>query len=254
MEERAAIEQERAKLIDKLFACCELVVYECIVDALTYDVELHDEFVTHADDLSKLPYDVIGFYIDEHQQRQHLIGSVTTLEPGHSSQCQHSDQDEVRRVCSMLYDGINMVFASVVGAFHKTSRHKINGLTLKFDNESMAFKPYFINFKLHQFNQAKRQVDRCAKMLLNLALLDRDKVQAEHDKHRAELDMLTLEEIDECEFYVTELNLKNNANWIYIVVEEKTNIDIDLCLSRCLPVAADADKPAMIDLLSSNKA
>jgi hypothetical protein len=246
MEDRAAAETERLRLVEKLFACTESVIRECIADVKP---DIAAVILTE----HEAP-DVIGFYIDS-KPRVHMVARLIYKQPGYTSHVDRADTDDVKRVCSMIYDGVHMVFSSVCGEFNQTHNEKIEGLALNFDNDAMAFVPTFINHKLHKFNTAIRKRENLQRAAMDSAnLANMAQINTELKKIIDELAQCTLEDIDECEIETAELNLTMSGGWLYIQVEEKPEVDLDLCLSRLPAINASVDGPSMIDLLSEKSA
>lgn len=246
MEDRAAAETERLRLVEKLFACTEPVIRACIAEVKP---DIAAAILTEHEEP-----DVIGFYIDG-KPRVHMVARLIYKPPGYSSHVDRADTDDVKRICSMIYDGVHMVFSSVCGEFNQTHSEKIEGLALNFDNDAMAFVPTFINHKLHKFNTAIRKRENLRRAAMDSAnIANLTQINIELKKIIDELAPCTLEDIDECEIEAAELNLTMSSGWLYIQVEERPAVDFDLCLSRLPAINASADGPSMIDLLSEKSA
>ena len=194
--------------------------------------------------------DVIGFYVGS-KPKVHMVASVIYNEPNYPSHVERADHDDVKRMCSMIYDGVHMVFGSVCGEFNKTHTEQIEGLALNFDNEAMAFVPQFINFKLQKFNMAIRKRDELQKHLTNPAnAANFTTISGELQKVTDELASYSLEQIEDCEVLTAEKNLLLSGGWIYIQVEERPEVNLDLCLTR-LPLIPEPAEGDLIDLLNS---
>ena len=236
MEDKAAAETERLRLIDKMFACAEQVVRQCIADALpNIAAEINPPEQTS---------DVIGFYIDE-KPLTHMTASLIYQPPDFPACVAREDTDDVRKICSMIYDGMHIVFGSVCGEYNANHAEKIEGLVLNFNNESMAFVPCFINYKLQEFNAAIRRRDT---LRAALDAPENTTKQTEILADIAKIQFNTLEAIDECEILTAERNLTNRSGWIYIKVEDRP-ADLDLCLTR-LTAVSEEPQQSMTELLA----
>lgn len=254
MSTRQELEEEKIKLINKMFDCAEAPIKEWVAKCL--NIQVKELFPDYKQDIDNIFVERDGEYFHMYLSNSANCPSFSITE---------KDDDSVKKAASLLYDAVNIVFTS----FSKvTDNEEIKLMAPMFEEKTMSFRlTYHNKYKMELFN-CEQQLAAISAQLKRLVdpkkIVESGKEKANELKeqllnmqrstllHYNSIDKKLMEETEE---KLLDLNKKaEQFPKLYMVLEKNSGLNIDSIGSRLPEIGTrfqDPDEENLIDKLKN---
>ena len=203
-------------IAEKLFDCTEAVMQEWIADF--FGVPVEEIFDDYTDTSS-----VIGLTYAGKQYNAYLV----TMDKGTTSLVSADllkNSEDVRKTCSMLFDGVYQVYSALAMTANQDYRERLRAMMPKFEEQSMSFQLIHVNARAVELQIANDQNNKLRNLMQSgEELSDEQKSSLLNSVAAIKEVMLrnTREVLDAAEVECRKLNAENQHNLsLHIVLEE----------------------------------
>jgi len=151
--DRAKHEEEKAKLLEKMFSCAETPIKEWIAEIKNVDVEtLFPDFVDEND--------VFGFNIDTKHYNVYL---VSMEENKNYLDMELLKNEDAKKACEFMFNAVIMVYEKII-----ENIPEMKGFGCRFNDEFMAFELFRYNMSFLQMQKYYTNIGYYENMIKNL--------------------------------------------------------------------------------------
>jgi hypothetical protein len=249
--DKAKAEEEKAKIVEKIFQCSETPIKEWISLFINDYVKVNIEelFPDYVDDSDVIAYE---------DNKKHYTAYLVTMPHDAVSfvDTELLKLENTQKACSMLYDGVRMVFPAVVQTINEEYKKYVDGIIVSFNNEKMSFTLTKVNIKKFKFEKAKEQMELLIKFKENTSNPDELKqINELLMKSEDLIKSISIDDIVDEQKLCDEINEKlKNADQLHIAIEENSeSVELMEAALHRLPTIGvsyqDPDEETLVDKL-----
>jgi hypothetical protein len=239
--DRAKHEEEKVKLLEKMFSCAETPIKEWLAEIKNVDVEeMFPDFVDEND--------VFGFNMDNKHYNVYLVSmesNKTFIDP------EILKNEDAKKACEFVFNAVIMVYEKII-----ENLPEMKCFGCKFNDELMAFELFRYNMAYLQFNKYIRNIMYYEDLIKNMKEEGKtdtiEILEKELEKCKLLYENFDRSEIDKEVNICKEENNKKKS-LLHIVLDE--DFDNEYSYNRLFTVGQpyhDPDEETFIDKLKKN--